>query len=240
MIQRGSGVAVWWQIVQTMEKDIADKRYKAGERLPSEADLAERFAVNRHTIRRAVSELEKRGLVRVEQGRGIFLQDYAVRYSLGKRTRFSENLRSQQLDGSMQVLHSEELSASGRVAEALGLAPGEPVLLVETLGEADGQPILHSSHYYPARRFPGLADALAETGSVTTALRLQGVSDYERVESLITARLPEEKVARLLLLPRTQPILQVEGVNVDGESRRIEFCVTRFAGDAVQLMVNDH
>ncbi|MCF8198160.1 MAG: phosphonate metabolism transcriptional regulator PhnF [Sulfuritalea sp.] len=240
MIQRGSGVAVWWQIVQSIEKDIAAKHYKPGERLPSEAELAERFAVNRHTIRRAVSELEHRGLVRVEQGRGIFLQEYAIRYSLGKRTRFSENLRSQQLDASMRVLQSKELNASGRVAGALGLAPGEPVLLIETLGEADGQPILHSSHYYPAGRFPGLAEALAKTGSVTAALRQQGVADYERVESLITARLPDETVARLLLLPRSQPILQVEGVNVDSQGRRIEFCVTRFAGDAVQLMVNDH
>jgi len=239
MIQRGSGVAVWWQIVQSLEKEIADQVYKPGARLPSEAELAERFTVNRHTIRRAVSELEKHGLVRVEQGRGIFLQEYAVRYSVGKRTRFSENLRRQQLTGSMRVVGSEELGAAAPIAKALGIRSGTALLRVDTVGEADRSPINFSSHYFPAKRFSGIAEAIVETGSITLALRRYGIDDYERTESRITARLPDEATARLLQQPRTQPVLQVDGVNVDRAGKPVEYCVSRFAGDAVQLVVND-
>src|SRR5664279_4286931 len=167
MIQRGSGVAVWWQIVQSMEKDIADQLYKHGARLPSEAELADRFSVNRHTIRRAVSELEKNGLVRVEHGRGIYLQEYAVRYSLGKRTRFSENLRRQQLTGSMRVVGNEALPASGSIAKALRVRVGTSLLKVDTLGVVDDVPISFSTHYFPAKRFKGIAEAVIETGSIT-------------------------------------------------------------------------
>ncbi len=239
MIQRGSGVAVWWQIVQTLEKDIAEEVYKPGGRLPSEAELAERFAVNRHTIRRAVAELEKRGLVRIEQGRGIFLQEYAVRYSVGKRTRFSENLRRQQLAGGMRVVGSEDVTAAGPIAKALGLRTGSALLKVDTVGEVDGAPINFSSHYFPARRFPGIAEAVLETGSITVALRRYGVDDYERTESRITARLPDETTAQILQQPRNLPILQVDGVNVDQEGKPVEYCISRFAGDAVQIVVND-
>lgn len=239
MIQRGSGIAVWWQIVQTLEKDIADEVFKPGGRLPSEAELAERFAVNRHTIRRAVAELEKRGLVRVEQGLGIFLQEYAVRYSVGRRTRFSENLRRQQLSGGTRVVGSENVPAAAPLARALGLRTGTTLLRLDTVGEADGLPISYSSHYFPAKRFAGIAAAVAETASITAALRGYGVDDYERTESRITARLPDEATAQLLQQPRGQPILQVEGVNVDQDGKPVEYCISRFAGDAVQLVVND-
>lgn len=239
MIQRGSGVAVWWQIVQSLQKDIADQLYKPGARLPSEAELADRFSVNRHTIRRAVSELEKNGLVRVEQGRGVFLQEYAVRYSVGKRTRFSENLRRQQLTGSMRVVGSEELPASGSIAKALGVRVGTNLQKVDTLGEVDGSPINFSSHYFPAKRFPGIAEAVIETGSITQALHRYGVDDYDRKESCITARIPDEVTANLLKQPRAQPVLQVDGLNTDREGKPIEYCISRFAGDAVQLVVNN-
>jgi len=239
MIQRGSGVAVWWQIVQTLEKEIADQLYKAGARLPSEAEFAERFGVNRHTIRRAVAELEKLGLVRIEQGRGIFLQDYAVRYSVGRRTRFSENLRRQQLAGSMKVVGSEALAASAGIAKALGVRTGTALLKVDTVGEVDGAPINFSSHYFVAKRFAGIAEAIADTGSVTLALQGFGVDDYERAESRITAHLPDDATARMLQQPRTQPVLQVIGVNADQDGKAVEYCISRFAGDAVQLVVNN-
>lgn len=239
MIQRGTGIAVWWQIVQSLEKAIADQLYKPGVRLPSESELAARFGVNRHTIRRAVGEMEKHGLVRVEQGRGIFLQDYAVRYRVGRRTRFSENLRRQKLAGGLKVVGSETLAAPAIIAKALGVRTGTAVLKVDTVGEVDGSPINFSSHYFVAQRFASIAQAIADAGSITVALQGFGVADYERTESRITARLPDDVTARILRQPRTQPVLQVEGVNVDQVGKPVEYCISRFAGEAVQVVVND-
>ena len=67
MVERGSGIAVWRQIGESLADDIRNKLYLAGEQLPSEPELAAKFAVNRHTIRRAMGELEQSGLVRIEQ-----------------------------------------------------------------------------------------------------------------------------------------------------------------------------
>ena len=120
MVERGSGIAVWRQIGESLADDIRNKLYLAGEQLPSEPELAAKFAVNRHTIRRAMGELEQSGLIRIEQGRGTFVQEHAIDYAIGKRTRFSENLRSQGVLGHLETLGSQTLRAAD-IAKHLGL-----------------------------------------------------------------------------------------------------------------------
>ena len=88
-VERGSGVAVWRQIAQQLENGLRAGGIAAGTKLPTEIELAARFTVNRHTVRRAIADLAARGLVRVEQGRGTFLQDLVVDYPLRRRTSFS-------------------------------------------------------------------------------------------------------------------------------------------------------
>jgi GntR family transcriptional regulator, phosphonate transport system regulatory protein len=90
-LERGAGVAVWRQIEQILAAEIAAKGFGEDGRLPSEGELARRFDVNRHTVRRAMLGLAALGLVSVEQGRGTFVQPGAIDYSIGKRTRFTEN-----------------------------------------------------------------------------------------------------------------------------------------------------
>ena len=90
-----TGVAIWKQIAETLEKDISAGGFKPGEKMPTEAILSERFRVNRHTVRRAIGDLTARGLVRVEQGRGTFVAEDVVEFVVGESTRFTELLVSQ-------------------------------------------------------------------------------------------------------------------------------------------------
>ena len=93
VLDRANGVAIWRQIEQTLAQEIETGIFEEGQQLPTEAELAARFAVNRHTIRRAVGMLSDRGLVRVEQGRGSFVRENVLEYMIGRRTRFTENVR---------------------------------------------------------------------------------------------------------------------------------------------------
>ncbi|MDJ0577901.1 MAG: GntR family transcriptional regulator [Xenococcaceae cyanobacterium MO_234.B1] len=61
------------QIAQKLRESIQQGVYQVEEKLPSEHQLSERFGVNRHTLRRAVSLLKEEGLLRTDKGRGIFL-----------------------------------------------------------------------------------------------------------------------------------------------------------------------
>ena len=84
------GISAWKQISDDIETSINSNTWKPGDKLPTEMELAKAYRVNRHTIRRSVHELVEKGLVSVEQGRGMFIPDYVLDYKLAKRTRFSE------------------------------------------------------------------------------------------------------------------------------------------------------
>jgi GntR family phosphonate transport system transcriptional regulator len=236
-IERRAGVALWRQIQQALEVDIASGAAAPGERLPTEMELAERFNVNRHTVRRAVADLEERGLVRVDQGRGMFVAENVVDYAVGRHTRFSENILHQSRLPGARIVARERLRATPAVAEALGLRPGTTVAMVRRVGDVDGRPVAMAEHFFSLRRFPDVLDVFREESSVSRALARMGVGDFARRTTRVIARMPDRIEADLLQQHRNRPILVTESVDVDGEGLAVEFGIARFAGDRVQLLV---
>jgi len=231
------GLALWRQIEAALAADIAARIYPPGERLPTEQALASRFGVNRHTLRRAMAALETRGLVRIEQGRGTFVQDPVLDYAVGRHTRFSEIVSRHNRAPGHRVLRSAEIAADAAVARALHLRKGARCLMMETLGEADGLPVALSTHHLPAARFPGIVERYAATQSLSIALRAYGIADYTRHSTRITARLPSAEEAGQLKQPRTRPLLVTESVDVDAALSPIQFVISRFPADRVQILV---
>jgi len=236
-LARRQGVALWRQIQQALEGEIASGARQPGARLPTEADLSARFAVNRHTVRRAMEELEGRGLIRIEQGRGSFVAEDVVDYPLGPRTRFSENIRRQNRAPEGRVLRVAEVAADAALAEALGLRRGRPVIVVERLALADGRPVVLGTHHFPAARFPQLPALLAADPSISAALAACGVPDYRRLVTRITARLPTPEEAEVLQQSRARPILAAEAVNTDPAGAVVDVTFARYAAGRVQLVV---
>jgi GntR family phosphonate transport system transcriptional regulator len=235
---RRSGVAVWKQIADTLGTEIRDRAFATTGRLPSENELATRFSVNRHTLRQAVAALQVDGLIRIEPGRGMFVQHELLDYVLSRRTRFTENLQRQGLLPSKQLLTACEIVAPERVAHELKLAKGANVLMVELLDEANTQPIGLATAYYPAARFSGLLDMLTNGTRTTEILTHFGVQDYLRATSRITTQMPSDETARLLKQPITRPVLCVESLDVDMNSQPIKYGETIFCGDRIQLVVS--
>ncbi|HZB90429.1 MAG TPA: phosphonate metabolism transcriptional regulator PhnF [Stellaceae bacterium] len=236
LIEPSKGVTLWRQIADSLERDIAAGRFADG-RLPTEPELATRFGVNRHTIRRAIAALADQGLLRVEQGRGTFVSEQMIDYVLGRRTRFSANLQSQGREAGHRLLSVATIAADAATARDLELRTGAKVVQLETLADADGVALSYALHRFPARRFAALPAAFAETQSVTAALARCGVPDYTRKLTRLLARLPSELEARHLGQPPSRPVLQAEAVNVDPAGAPIQRSLTVFAGDRVQMVV---
>lgn len=73
------------QIVQQIEESIVQGSLKAGDQLPAERDLAQKFGVSRTAVREAVKALREKGLVEAYSGRGTFVTDgtsQAIKQSL--------------------------------------------------------------------------------------------------------------------------------------------------------------
>jgi len=236
-MERTSGIAVWRQIELLLAGEIKSGAWKTGDRLPTETDLATRFGVNRHTLRRAMAALEASGMVRIEQGRGTFVQEDLVSYPVSKRTRYSENILLTNRQPGGKLLRSAEVPADRDVAMALGLRPKERVLMIDLLREADTIALSVSTHWFPKSRGKGIIEAYEETGSITRALFQIGITDYTRAWTRMTTRLPEGDEGRLLRQARSQPVLVSESVNVDSNGHPIEYVLARFAGQRVQFVI---
>src|SRR5512145_985920 len=120
-VTRDTGEALYAQIARQLEQDVVNL-YGPGDCLPAEGELALRFGVNRHTLRRAVDELVDAGLLERRHGRGVFVLDTQLDYQIGKSTRFTENLAALGLLAVNRILRKQTLPAIARVAQRLALA----------------------------------------------------------------------------------------------------------------------
>lgn len=236
-LARGQGIALWRQIAAALEAEIARGQRSAGERLPTEAVLTERFGVNRHTVRRALEDLEARGLIRVEQGRGAFVAEDVLDYRLGPRTRFSEVLRKQNREPQGRILRIGEIPAETQLAEALGIRRGKLVLRIDRLGLSNGRPVVLGTHHLPLPRCAAAGEVLETNPSISAALEACGAGEYRRLSSRITARLPTPEEADLLQQSRSRPVLVSENLNVDLAGQPVDWTIAVYAAGRVQLVV---
>lgn len=237
-MERQTGVALWRQVADRIRLGIGSGALADDGRLPPEVALAERYGVNRHTVRRAIAALVREGVLRAEQGRGTFVESRRrLSYPISARTRFSTGLEGQVKERRAMLLDAAVEPADARAAEALQLAPGADVIRIEGLSEADGRPVSRATSWFDARRFVGFAKAYRRTGSITAAFATFGVDDYLRRSTVVSARHADASDLADLRLSPGAIVLVTVAVNVDLDGRPIQFSETRFAADRVELSV---
>jgi GntR family phosphonate transport system transcriptional regulator len=237
-LQRGAGVSLWRQIADRIRLGIAADLADQNGRLPPETELAERFGVNRHTVRAAISALAHEGVLHAAQGRGTYVRrQRRLVYPIGEKTRFSAGLEGQSHDLRSELLGHRSEAASTEVAEALDLQPGEETVCLEVLGSADGTPVSRATFWFGATRFPDIAGHFARTGSITEALTRSGVADYSRASTTVEARHADEADTRELRLSPGAIVLFTRAVNVDPGGSPIQYSLTRFAADRMTLLI---
>lgn len=237
-IERQTGVALWRQIADEIRAAIGNGDHDDTGRLPTEAVLAARFDVNRHTVRQALAALAREGIVETVQGRGTaIVPRRRVTYPIGPRTRFSAGLGGQVTQAVTHLIGVSQEPASADLAALLHLHAGAPLLKLETLGEADGIPLSRAVHWFDARRFAGLPDAYRLEGSMTRALAACGVPDYVRLSTEISAAPATASDRTDLALQPGAVVLLTRSVNADSEGQPIQASHSRFAADRVSLSV---
>lgn len=228
---------IWKSIQDTLSADIANGHYAQGDKLPTEAELSKRFGVNRHTVRRALSEMAANGTVHSRRGAGVFVASRPTDYPIGRRVRFHQNLSDQGRLPAKQILRLETRLPDAREAEALRLNDGDQVHVYEGISLADDSPVALFKSVFPATRLPQMLVDLAETKSVTQALARGGVHDYTRAETRLTAKLATATQALNLHIQDGAPILRTQSINIDTDGIPVEFGLTWFAGDRISLVI---
>lgn len=228
---------LWAAIEGTLRSEIAQGLYRPGDKLPTEAALAARFGVNRHTVRHALAAMADAGIVHARRGAGVFVTEAPADYPLGRRVRFHQAISASGRTPARSLTRLETRLASLPERQALGLGDAALVHVVEGVSLSDEQPIATFRSVFPAARLPELLVVLADEPSVTKALAACGVADYTRNQTRLTARLADAVLALALQIKPGAPVLRSVAINVDAAGVPVEFGMTWFAGDKVTLTV---
>lgn len=227
----------WKQIQLQLEDWIKTGRFSPGSKLPTEEQLAEEFSVHRHTVRRALEQLRLNDLIRVEQGRGIFVQETRISYRVGRLTKLSNTAKIQGRSLHYRLIAVDPVRAI-RYGAPLALPKGHPLIRVMMARVLDGQEIALVRSYFPLPRFEGIAQWIASTGSVSAAMERYGIKQINRKSLQIRATAPDAQEVKLLKIERSTPMLELTHLATDDQNVPVEFSISKYNGKYFDILVD--
>lgn len=129
------------RVEDVLASDIANGTLLPGARLPAEQSLTERFAVSRTTIRQAVQNLIRRGLVEIRRGKGTFVTLPKISQELTELTGFVEDMQVLGRHASARLIDQQIVPADESVGRGLGLAVGTLIVRIQRVRLADNIPL---------------------------------------------------------------------------------------------------
>jgi GntR family transcriptional regulator len=203
----------------------------SGSSIPPERELCRQLGVSRPTLRAAVDELARAGLLIRQQGRGTFTN----------RPKVTQNLQGSSLvppaDGEWRsrVLEFGTAAAGARLGARLRCSPGDPVLRAIRLRLVDDEPMAIERLHLPEQLVAGLQPADLETGNFYQLLRMRYevvVADaVQGIEPTVT----DVQESALLTVPLHSPALLFERTTRDLSGRIVEYTHSIYRGDRYRL-----
>ena len=233
-IDLGSPVPKYYQLKEIIRDGIEQDELEAGQAIPPERELCERYGVSRMTARQAVMELVNEGLLYRVQGLGTFVAEAKVPQGAGKLTSFTQDMRARGMEVSSVVLGIETDNAGPVAARMLGVDPGDGIVRVRRVRNADGKPMaLETSHL------------LRDVGEAVLGADLSGRSLYEelarfgvrisKAEQSYEAVLVNESESAHLGVPVGSPAMLIERVTFDAAGRPFEYVKSIYRGDRYRV-----
>jgi len=205
--------------------------WTAGDRLPTERDLARRYGCSLITIRRALSELVREGRLERTRGRGTFVLPPRIDVDFSGSLSFTQEMELQGLQPETRLIAARPEAATETVAEALRVELGAPTLFIERLRMGAGEPLLLEAVHLPGARFPGLLAMDLEHASLYDVLANRYGTEIARAREWLTPVLPPRRVAELLALARHHPALLIEGIAYAADGEPVEYGRSYVRGD---------
>lgn len=212
------------QTYELITRGLQRGEWQPGEMIPSEQQLARRFAVSAGTVRKAIDRLVSEHLLMRRQGKGTFVASHLESRS-GFRFLRMRGAQDRVPGFESRVLSCRKVRARAEIAGFLGMATGESLIQVRRVLDFDGRPTVLDDLWLPAAGFRGLTlDQLNEWegplyGLFESAFGIQMIQATERVRAVKAGSV----VARTLGVPKGNPVLRVDRVTETYEGEKAEF-----------------
>ena len=233
-IDRDSYEPAYAQLVRILIGQIAAGVFRPGDRLPSEAQLCERYGVSPMTVRRVVNILADQGLVTTERGRGTFVRPLELGTATFDLGRLQQLFRDED-QSTVKLLETRITSATERAARKLAIEAGDRTVFIRRLIFQGEEPILlHREHviYDPTRP---IVEAEMEVTTLRGLFSGGGGSDLKRGDLTIETTLLTEEEAALLNSETGVPAFRLEHIFYDFDDQPVSWGWFICSGDRLRF-----
>lgn len=237
-IDRDSPIPLYQQVSADMTRRIIEEEWRVGDQLMSEITLAALYQVSRITMRQALAQLEKEGLISRRRGeRSIVLTQ--PRYNIQELQLPSQE--SQPIvnpDGQITSTNVRIVNLTApdhRAARMLGLPEDAPLVYLERYLGNRGRVLGINRVWFPKERVPGLAERGLLRQSISGTLREVYQIDTDSVENFIAAITLDAYYAKILSVPYASPALRIDSIHFCGRHVPFEFSSTVWNGANTQF-----
>ncbi|MFD0340397.1 GntR family transcriptional regulator [Streptomyces sp. NPDC127117] len=226
-------------IADDLRTQISTGRLKAGERLPSEAQLAGRYAVSTPTLRNALAVLQGEGLIEKVHGRGNFVRHPVRRitYVGGGRTPDAQTATDAALRMSIRTTH---LPARGDLTALLRVSASSPLTEFLCISHAGKSPHSLARIYVPRDLAPADGPSESTLCKGVRARLAELRTPLAEVQERVSARFPTPREAATLRISSALPVLAVTRVATDTTGRVVEAARLVLPGDRADALFTHH
>jgi GntR family transcriptional regulator len=192
-------VPLYYQLISIIKRNLSVGMLKAGDIIPSEAELCDALDISRSTVRQAIGELEAEGLVVRRRGLGTYISEPKMNRSIEDIYSFTREMKAMGLNPSSVVHEFEVVRPTDAEAKSLELKnTSADVYRIVRLRQANGEPLLLETTVIPAYVLPGLTRERLQTGSLYTMLREQAGMIPHVAEETYESTVIDEDTAKML------------------------------------------
>ena len=200
---------LYYQLKNILESKIRSQELKERERLPSEAELCSEFGVSRITVRQALSELLKDGLIYRERGKGTYIAEGAG-WKKPVLKGSIENLMAAGVGTLIKVLSYKEVVAPKEFSKALTGGRPEKVYRLEIIRLMSGGPQAYSLIYFPAKLGKMISgNDIKETTEIISFVEDKLGTKAQGAHQTIDVGVATELLAKNLSVKQQTPLLVI-------------------------------
>lgn len=222
---------LYLQLKESLQADILARRLQPHQQLPSERELCSHFRVSRMTVRQALLDLAREGLIYSRVGKGTFVSEPKIDQQLRTLTGFSQDMQNRGRKPTSRVLEAKTEPASAAVAQALRVSVGVPVFLLVRVRLADKLPLAVETVHLSKALCPNLLKHDFSCESLYAVLEQDYGYRLTRAEQTIEAGLAGPHEVALLQVQAHAPVLIMERLTFTDQNIPIEHVHSIYRGD---------
>jgi GntR family transcriptional regulator len=235
-LDRQSVVPLYYQIQQSLLRQIRAGELVAGSPMPSEQEIATRLGVSRMTARQALKSLCSLGVAYSQRGKGTFVSAVKLEKNFRQVLSFSEEMGQRGSQPSSRVLRFGKVEPNEEVKEALGLAAGEKIIRLKRVRLADSISLCIECTHLPLRFFPDLPEKYDPQTSLYQALGKHYGIQIELADEVAEASLATVEEAKLLKIRAKAPVFRFTRTAFLRSGQPIEFVKSAYRGDRCRVV----